>query len=103
MGVYFRPQLASFVNSRFENNIIVEEGAGRVPINTTLASSHAGFTFANNCWNTTPTAAAMGTGDMIADPLLARTGPTGPAWLAAGWFKILDNSPAKDRGVTLGR
>ena len=97
MGVYFRPQLASFLNSRFENNVIVEEGEGQVPISDSLTHSHAGFEFGNNCWNRQPPAAALGTGDIIANPFLARTGPTGAGLLGPKWFKLLENSPARDR------
>jgi PKD repeat protein len=103
MGVYFRPQLVNFVNSVFKNNIIVEEPSNQVPINTTLTNSHVGFTFSNNCWNKTPTAAAMGPGDVIGDPLLAKSGPTGPGLLTPAYFKIFENSPAKDRAQVLSQ
>lgn len=101
MSIYFRPNLVSFSNSYFKNNIIVEDDSRQVPINTTLPNSHPGFVFANNCWSRTPTAAAVGTGDVIADPLLAKTGSTGAGWLTPEWFKILANSPAKDRAAAL--
>jgi PKD repeat protein len=103
MGVYFRTQLVHFSNSIFKNNIVMEEPSNQIPINSTLTSSHAGFTFSNNCWNKIPTAAAQGTGDVIADPLLAKTGSTGPGLLTPAYFKILENSPAKDRATAIAQ
>lgn len=101
MNIYFYPTLVGFYDSVFKNNIILEEDNRVVPINTTLASSHAGFTFSNNCWNKTPTPAAQGPGDVIGNPLLARTGSTGAGSLSPAWFKILGNSPAKDKAEAL--
>jgi hypothetical protein len=100
MGVYFRSGLVTFTNSMFKNNIILEEQGDLIPI--TLPSSHAGFTFSNNCWNKTPQTAAQGTGDIIGNPKLAKTGSTGAGLLTAAWFKILEGSPARHRAQVLG-
>jgi len=101
MNIYFRPQLANFVNSIFQNNIIIEEDTRQVPINKTLAKAHAGFTFSHNCWNKNPVSAAHGEGDVIGDPLLAKTGSTEAGKLTAEWFEIMKASPARDRGESL--
>jgi PKD repeat protein len=99
MGVYIRANTNTYSNCIFKNNIVIEEGAGRVPIS--VESSHPGLTFSNNCWNRTPTAAALGTGDVIADPKLAKTGSTAAGLLTPAWFKILENSPARDMATVL--
>ncbi|HAR94991.1 MAG TPA: hypothetical protein DCR97_03365 [Deltaproteobacteria bacterium] len=98
MGVYFRPNLTSFTNSIFKNNIIVEETSGRVPIS--LPSSHPGFTLSYNNWNKTPVAAAQGTGDVVGDPKLTK-GTFGAGTLTSTYFKILADSPARDKGSSL--
>ena len=82
-------------SSRFEDNIVLQEG--------TLAISNVsgvtGITFAHNNWSKTPQSTAQGTGDVIADPLLAQTGTIGPGLLSGNWFKILPASPARDTAV----
>jgi len=99
MGVLYRTDISSFSNSTFENNIVLEEAAGRIPVS--LGSPHSGLTVDHNCWNKTPVAAARGTGDVTGDPLLAKAGSTGAGWLGPGYFEILANSPAKDKGIAL--
>jgi PKD repeat protein len=101
MGVYYRPNINTYTNSIFTNNIVIEEYADRVPIS--VESSHPGLTFSCNCWNKTPAAAAAGTGDVIGDPLLAKTGPKGPGLLTPAYFKILANSPARDQARVLSQ
>ena len=100
MGVLYRTNISSFSNSTFENNIVLEEAADRIPIS--LGASHSGLTLDHNCWNKAPVAAARGTGDVTGDPLLAKTGSTGAGGLGPGYFEILANSPAKDKGIALG-
>jgi PKD repeat protein len=99
MGVYYRPNINTYSNSVFKNNIVLEEYAGRVPI--FVESSHPGLTFEHNCWNKTPLATAQGIGDVIADPKLAKAGSTSPRLLSPEWFKILENSPARDQAVVI--
>jgi PKD repeat protein len=100
MGVYYRPDISSYSNSTFRNNIVLEEDSGRVPIY--VESSHPGLTFSDNCWNKTPVAAALGTGDVFGNPLLAKTGPTGAGLLTPAYFKILANSPARNMASVQG-
>jgi len=99
MGVYIRPDLTSFSNSVFTNNIVVEEASGRIPIS--VPSSHPGLTFSHNNWNKTPAVSAQGTGDVISDSKIAKTGSTGPGQLTGEYFKILADSPARDNGSTI--
>ena len=99
MGVCFRPDISSYSGCTFENNIVMEEDSTRVPIS--VAAAHSGLTFSNNCWNKTPVSAARGTGDVIADPLLAKSGSTAAGELGPGWFEISANSPARDRAIVL--
>jgi hypothetical protein len=95
MGVYLRSSLTSFTNSVFKNNIVVEEASGRIPVS--VPSSHPGLTFSYNNWNKTPAVPAQGTGDVIGDPKLAKTGFTGPGQLTGEYFMILAYSPACDK------
>ncbi|UCE43346.1 MAG: PKD domain-containing protein [Candidatus Aminicenantes bacterium] len=86
----------NYTNARFLNNIILQED--EIPLAT---NDSRGVTFGNNIWSKTPPSDCRGSGDIIADPKLAKTGPTGPGSLKPEWFKILENSPAKDRAKVL--
>jgi hypothetical protein len=80
-------------NSQIRNNIFF--GAGHsVP-------TSAGISFSNNCWKTAPPANAAGPGDVMGDPLLAKTGPVTPGELTADHFKLLPGSPAINKAMVL--
>lgn len=79
-------------NTRIENNIV--EQADSLPI--AIVGTKTGLSFSNNLWSKAPSPNASGTGDVIADPKLAKTGQIGPGSLASEWFEILSNSPARD-------
>ena len=101
MGVYYRADPSSYSNSVFKNNIVLEETEGRVPIY--VESSHAGLVFSNNCWWTdNAITAARGTGDVNADPKLAKAGPTGAGTLTKEYFKLLSDSPCINAGADVG-
>jgi parallel beta-helix repeat protein len=90
------PGIAHIINTntRISNNIFTTLGA-QVP-------STAGVTWNNNLWQGTRPANAVGTGDVFGDPLLARTGPTGPGQLTAAFFRIASaSSPAIDRAAAM--
>ena len=97
MGVYFRPNLTSYVNSVFKDNIVIEESPSHIPIS--VPASHPGMTFSNNNWNKAPAAPAQGAGDVIGDPRLAKASPTGAGQLTGDYFMILRDSPARDKGT----
>jgi hypothetical protein len=92
MNVYFRPTGNSYTNSIYKDNIVLEEGAGKIPVY--VPASHPGLTFSYNLWSSAPMAGASGVGDVVDNPDLAKTGPTGPGQLTANYFKLLVTSPA---------
>lgn len=79
-------------NSRFENNIIVQQD------NRSLASNAgSGIQFDHNLWSKRPPSSVAGSGDIIGDPLFSQTGtPYSPEW-----FRLNENSPARNKGVSL--
>ncbi|MFA6922741.1 MAG: sugar-binding protein [Bacteroidales bacterium] len=79
-------------NSQIRNNII---GTG------SSVPSNSGITFSNNCWSTTPPAAAAGANDVTGNPQVAQTGSTSAGALTADFFKLLSNSPAIDKAMVL--
>jgi hypothetical protein len=83
-------------NSRFMNNIVLQEDD--VPIGINGAS---GITFSSNNWSSTPPENCQGPGDIIGNPKLAKLGLTGSGLLTPEWFKILADSPSRDRAKVL--
>jgi hypothetical protein len=86
----------SHENSKIQNNIFLEE-VGTIAV----VEDDPNLSFSNNLWSQAPPSSASGAGDIIGDPLLAQSGPTGPGLLSPDWFKPLSDSPAVDSGVTL--
>ena len=86
----------SYGNARFQNNIALQEDG--VPV---LHLEAGGVTFGYNNWSRTPAKGGQGSGDVINDPLLARTGSTDSGSLKPGWFEIQEGSPARDRAKVL--
>jgi len=84
-------------NGRFENNVIEQDGS--MPV--AYVPSGSGLSFSNNLWSKAPPPNASGTGDVIGDPKLAKTGQTGAGLLAPEWFRILSNSPARDHAKVI--
>jgi hypothetical protein len=83
----------SHTSVRFYNNIIQQDG--NLPI--ILASPSAGITYSNNLWSKTPVSNVISPADVIADPLLEKTGlPTDPQW-----FKLQAGSPAINKALPL--
>jgi hypothetical protein len=91
MGVYFRPDIQTYSDSIFKNNIVLEDDGDRVPVY--VEDTHTGLTFSYNCWSKAAIAAAQGTGDVVDDPEIDKTGDTGPGELTAVYFKIGATSP----------
>jgi len=92
--VHFLPGSSS--GGRFVNNIILQEDG--------VAISHlesTGVSFSYNSWSRLPVAGARGTGDVIGDPRLAKSGTVRPGDLTPGWFRILESSPVRDKAIVL--
>ena len=77
-------------NTIFKNNIVEQ-------ISGTISKIASGLTCSYNNWSKDPSSGS-GTGDVIGNPKLAKTGPTGPGELAGEYFKISSDSPARDKG-----
>lgn len=80
-------------NVRFINNLIEQDDL--LPV--ALVISAPGFTLSNNLWSKTPPSNAAGEGDIIGDPELIKTGDQ----LSPGWYKLMNNSPAINKALTL--
>jgi hypothetical protein len=80
------------INSKFENNIIVQDDAlpvsGPFPVNLTLG---------HNLWSKTADLSAQGTGDIFGDPLFVGGSP----YLALS-YRLQNNSPAINAGADVG-
>ncbi len=92
--VYFTAGRSS--GARFVNNVIVQDG--RVPVAHLEA---AGVRFDHNAWSRRPVRGCRGAGDVVRDPMLARSGPSGPGALTAAWFELLPGSAAIDAAIPL--
>ena len=68
-----------------------------------VAAAHnvTGITFSNNGWSGTPPASIAGTGDVIGNLQLAKTGATTAGNLTPDYFRIASTSSAVNQGVTL--
>ncbi len=80
-----------YTNSQFLNNVVLQDSSAPVAY---FGSTVTGMTKGNNMWSKTPPSAASGSGDIIADPQLRRTGTNTAGNLTAEWFKLLSGSPA---------
>jgi hypothetical protein len=81
----------TYTNNLFRNNIIIQEGA----LNCIYCPSHgAEFTLSNNLYNKSYNVNAIGNGDIIGDPSIAKDGSTGAGLLDYNYFRLLNNSPA---------
>lgn len=100
MGVYFRhyPTDNIFENTIFANNIIEQDDA-LIPID--VQASHPGLTFFNNLYNKTYMSSAVGAGDVIGNPALAKTGSYTAGQLTANWFQLTAASAALNKGSYL--
>jgi hypothetical protein len=77
----------------YKNNIIVQEDSTTIGV-----CAASGVTFANNCWSKTPPSNMRGSGYIVADPLIAKTGDYLPGELTGLYFKILAGSPCINAG-----
>jgi hypothetical protein len=92
--VNFKILAGNHSNTIIQNNIIMQDDS--IPLCNVVDSP--GLTFSYNNWSGPACAHGSGTGDVVGDPRLAETGPTGAGQLTGEYFKILFDSPARDAG-----
>ncbi len=73
------------VNVRFVNNIVAQDNA--LPVIDTVVQ--AGVTYSHNLWSKNPINAVRGSGDVIGDPGLVKSGSA----YSAEWYRLLGTSP----------
>ena len=95
----------TFVNSPLStgninngNNIInnIFTTSGSIP-------SSSGINWSNNLWQGARPANAVGTGDVLGNPILNLSGSTLPGQLTANYFQFLSTSPAINKGISLNQ
>jgi parallel beta-helix repeat protein len=64
-----------------------------------IMGSLTNLTFSHNLWSAAPPGGLSGTGDVVGDPQLAKTGNNGAGELTSSYFKLLETSPAIDKGT----
>jgi hypothetical protein len=65
-----------------------------------IEGSYSGIAFSHNNWSKT-SRYGSGTGDIVGNPRLTKTGPTGAGQLTGQYFMISVDSPAADKGRTI--
>jgi hypothetical protein len=84
----------------YVNNVIVQEDG--FPIILFANPGITRTTFSHNFWSKTPNSRASGTGDIVGDPRLAKTGSVKAGELTREYFDLQRKSPAINAGVKLG-
>ena len=87
----------------FVNNISIQEGAVTIATINGGGSLDASVIRNHNLWSKTPVSGVSGAGDIIGDPLLSKPGSTEAGKLIAGYFKLLNNSPAINKGTYISK
>jgi hypothetical protein len=103
----------TFVNANTSNCIKIEPGGGTPSNNliadnifiqqdsSAIANVPAGYaTWSHNFWSKTADSDARGPGDAIGDPRI-EGGSWGAGTLTAEYFKLKNDSPARDAGITV--
>ncbi len=93
-GVEFK--VGTYQNVSFTDNIIVQVESPGIQI-IRVEESHPGLVFSYNLWSTTPILPAQGVGDIIQDPLFAKSGGQN----SPEWYKLTNASPAIGAAVPL--
>ena len=86
-------------NSYFENNIIVQNADNSIPI--AYVGNPVGITINHNAWSRLPSSEASGIGDYIGDLKLAKSVNIEAGKLTGEYFKLLENSPAINKGAVI--
>jgi chitodextrinase len=84
--------------SVFTNNIVVQDDSRPVA----NVGSIAGPSFSHNLWSKS-TSMGAGTGDVVGNPQLAKTGSTAAGSLSPDWFKLLSGSPAISKALAIAQ
>jgi len=79
-------------NVSFANNLIQQDG----PLPIITITDNPDVNFSNNLWSQAPVETASGSGDIIADPQLAKRGTP----YAVEWFELTALSPAIDKALS---
>ena len=83
----------SHQNVRFYNTIVQQDG----PLPVASMGTGRGITFSHNLWSKAPPSNAIGSGDVIGDPRLSKSGNfTSPAWYA-----LQASSPAQNNAMPI--
>jgi len=93
----------TFVNSPIFTGTINSGNNIKNNIFTTSSTinSTSGITWSNNLWQSTQPTNAIGTNDVLGDPLLMLTGSTNPGELTGSYFKFYPSSPAINKALVV--
>jgi parallel beta-helix repeat protein len=83
-------------NARIENNIILQDSGSLTDI-----ANDPDLHFSHNLWSRTPPSHVASPDDIVGNPLLALTGPTGAGELLPDYFKLQAGSPAIGRAKVI--
>ena len=92
-NVYFYSGVAT--GGVFKDNVILQEDTD--PTVIAKWDAPTGITLAYNCWSSLPVVGCRGTGDVNADPVLAKTGLTTAGNLTGGIFQTRCGFPLHQR------
>jgi hypothetical protein len=87
-------------NYNFVNNIIIQENS--LPCVGFIEPGNVVSTFSCNLWSKGPHSSAMGTDDVVGDPLLTKSGDATAGNLDSTYFMLSAGSPAIDAGTDVG-
>jgi hypothetical protein len=85
------------INSTFVNNIIIQEDS-LMPI---YVPTNSNIIFSNNLYNKAYDSDAVDSGDIIGNPLFAKTGSISPGQLTGNYFRLVMGSPAINNGTKI--
>jgi hypothetical protein len=99
-GIQVTGDASSYTNCSFVNNLTVQDGV--LPVIYFNAPTLQTLIFSHNLWSKAPHDSAVGDGDVVADPLLMKTGDTTAGDLTVSYFSLQSSSPAIDVGEDVG-
>ncbi len=96
----FNIEDGSHTNVQIKNNIIAQ---ARTNIPIAVIAQNPQLIFSHNLWSRPVSGIQSSPADVVADPQLARAGPTNPGQWMPDWFKLLSTSPARNRARALAQ